>query len=87
MPPLPLANFIGRNILNLQCTAEGNPSPELSWEFKGKKISNSPKYRVTKPGRLQVFDVTIHDSGGYRCVATNSYGSTFGQVNVHAHGK
>ena len=87
IPPLPLANLIGRDILNLQCAAEGNPSPKLSWEFRGKKISNSDKYRVTKAGRLQVFGMTIQDYGGYRCVATNSYGSTFGQVNVRAYGK
>ena len=78
IPPLPLADFVGRNILTLQCAAEGNPSPELSWEFNGKKISNNFKYRVLKRGILQVFEVTIQDSGGYRCVATNSYGSTFG---------
>ena len=83
--PLPLADVIGRDTLNIQCEAEGNPSPKLSWEFKGKKITNSIKYRVS--GRkLQVFDMKIQDSGSYRCVATNLYGSTFGQLNVHAHG-
>lgn len=88
--PLPLANFAGRDILNLVCTAEGNPRPKLSWEFNGKKISSdsSKKYRVSEPGtKLQVFHVTLGDSGVYRCVATNSYGSTFGQLNIHIHGK
>ena len=87
--PLPLANFLGRDVLNLQCEAEGNPNPELRWEFNGTKISNSDKYRIPSSlsgKRLQVFDVTLKDSGAYRCVATNLYGSTFGQVNLHIHG-
>lgn len=88
IPPPPLANFIGRDILNLNCAAEGNPNPTLSWEFNGKKIHNSIKYRFSRLGtRLQVYNVTLEDSGVYRCVATNSYGSTFGQTNIHIHGE
>ena len=51
------------DIVSLNCTASGNPAPNISWS----RVSDGSV--VTFP-----LNVTSHHNGAYRCTADNGYG-------------
>lgn len=63
----------------LRCIAHGNPTPEISWELDGKKISNNERYQVgqyvTVNGAvvsyLNITSVHTNDGGLYKCTASS----------------
>ena len=37
LDPIPIENMAGRDKLMLECSASGNPAPQIDWSFEGKK--------------------------------------------------
>uniref|UniRef100_A0A0N5BTT6 Down syndrome cell adhesion molecule-like protein Dscam2 n=1 Tax=Strongyloides papillosus TaxID=174720 RepID=A0A0N5BTT6_STREA len=62
--------------LTLTCVVEGKPDPEIAWYLNGTLISSFDKrYVITEEGRyLQIFNISLLDSGIYKCEATNEAG-------------
>ena len=55
----------------------GKPQPEIQWLKDDEKLSNGDKYCITKDGvkhELRLQNITIEDSGFYKCVACNDIG-------------
>ncbi|KAK6627574.1 hypothetical protein RUM44_010052 [Polyplax serrata] len=61
--------------VHLYCNADGDPRPQISWLFGENYITPSHKHRFEADGTLTIFSVQPQDSGIYRCVASNSFGS------------
>jgi sulfate adenylyltransferase subunit 1 (EFTu-like GTPase family) len=55
----------------------GHPKPEVEWFKDDDKVSSGGNYRITQDGgkhELRLQNMTIEDSGIYKCVATNDEG-------------
>uniref|UniRef100_A0A670ZGG8 Ig-like domain-containing protein n=1 Tax=Pseudonaja textilis TaxID=8673 RepID=A0A670ZGG8_PSETE len=63
------------NSIILTCTADGRPSPNLSWMKEDQKIGEPT-------GHLQLHQIRPEDAGKYQCVANNQYGSLKTMVEV-----
>uniref|UniRef100_A0A1B0D9M5 Ig-like domain-containing protein n=2 Tax=Phlebotomus papatasi TaxID=29031 RepID=A0A1B0D9M5_PHLPP len=65
---------VGEEVI-LDCEAEGNPSPTVSWEREdGQQIVPTTRFYLTG-NQLHIKDAKESDSGLYICVAENSVGS------------
>ena len=61
------------NTATLYCSANGNPTPEVSWSrVNGSLPSN--RIRLTSDGLMQIADVRLEDAGKYKCLARNILG-------------
>uniref|UniRef100_A0A0N4ZRH8 protein-tyrosine-phosphatase n=1 Tax=Parastrongyloides trichosuri TaxID=131310 RepID=A0A0N4ZRH8_PARTI len=62
--------------LTLTCLVEGKPDPEIVWTLNGTAINPfDKKYSISEEGRyLQIFNLTLLDSGNYKCDAINEAG-------------
>ncbi|XP_004688211.1 PREDICTED: hemicentin-1 [Condylura cristata] len=74
------------NPVQLECKAEGNPLPAITWYKDNRPLSGSTT--VTFLNRGQIVDIEraqITDAGIYKCVAINSAGATelFYSLQVH----
>eukprot|EP00118_Oscarella_pearsei_P004915 m.21825 g.21825 ORF g.21825 m.21825 type:complete len:1518 (+) comp28230_c0_seq1:714-5267(+) len=61
----------------LDCEANGNPSPDITWTKDGQKLVFSPprvEYLASQ-GRLRITPALESDQGTYTCRAANSQGS------------
>ncbi|XP_050360629.1 basement membrane-specific heparan sulfate proteoglycan core protein isoform X13 [Nymphalis io] len=60
--------------IELTCATTGNPAPRITWQ----RVANRPLPRstVTYDALLIIDDANVEDSGEYRCIASNSAGST-----------
>ncbi|XP_013374071.1 PREDICTED: immunoglobulin superfamily member 10 isoform X2 [Chinchilla lanigera] len=62
----------------LNCSADGNPPPEISWILpNGAQFSNKPKtsqYLVASNGSLIIHKTIRNSAGKYRCAAKNKVG-------------
>ncbi|VDM74538.1 unnamed protein product [Strongylus vulgaris] len=66
--------FEGANA-KIQCGAVGKPKPQYHWFHEnGESISDSDKYKV-HDGLLVIESLSEHDSGEYKCVASNEVGN------------
>ncbi|XP_030072225.1 immunoglobulin superfamily member 10 [Microcaecilia unicolor] len=68
------------NQVEMKCTAEGRPSPTISWILANKTLvsefSSGNHHAIVKPGgTLIIKQVTVYDRGLYKCVAINPAGS------------
>ena len=62
--------------VTLQCDAEGNPEPWITWEKDRQLISpNDPNKFINSQGALEIAQVQHTDSGIYVCHATNPIGN------------
>ncbi|KAM9392389.1 hemicentin-1 [Pholidichthys leucotaenia] len=71
--------ILGENV-TLSCSAEGNPAPEIRWEY-----ASAENLMETTVGRQKIVNITRATSanfGIYRCVATNKVGTVTRSVNV-----
>ncbi|XP_071350315.1 neuronal cell adhesion molecule-like isoform X3 [Trachinotus anak] len=69
-------------VLEMECIAEGLPTPELSWtkvsgDFPAKRTSFL-HYQKT----LRIVNVSESDAGDYRCTARNRHGSVHHTIHV-----
>lgn len=78
----------------LRCIAHGNPTPEISWELDGKKISNNERYQVgqyvTVNGDvvsfLNITSVHTNDGGLYKCRASSKVGVASHSAKLNVYG-
>ncbi|EDO40996.1 predicted protein, partial [Nematostella vectensis] len=62
------------SVVTFNCTADGNPKPNVYWSKNGYKIGSTDFTKVGD-GFLKVEDLLPSDMGMYQCFATNSLGS------------
>ena len=65
--------------VHLKCTASGNPTPEITWELDGKKLSNTERFQVGQyvtvngdvVSNLNISSIHTNDGGLYKCIASS----------------
>ena len=62
--------------ISLQCTAEANPAPQLSWEGPNGTVPGSSS------GLLTLNSVQTDADGVYSCVATNAIAAVSTQIRI-----
>ncbi|KAK1792924.1 hypothetical protein P4O66_001649 [Electrophorus voltai] len=60
--------------VQIPCSAQGEPTPVLTWNKDGVQVTESGKFHISPDGYLEVHDVGLADRGRYECVARNSIG-------------
>ncbi|XP_034381901.1 neuronal cell adhesion molecule a isoform X4 [Cyclopterus lumpus] len=68
--------------LELECIADGLPTPEISWEKDGGELPSSRMSFSNFRKTLKVSDVNEDDGGDYRCTATNHLGTARHVIKV-----
>ncbi|KAL2103118.1 hypothetical protein ACEWY4_002286 [Coilia grayii] len=68
--------------LQLECIAEGLPTPEMAWSKDGGQLPAGRHSFHNFQKNLRITDVTEHDAGNYRCTAKNSQGLTHHVITV-----
>lgn len=87
-------NLVQGDPLVLECEAEGNPEPTLSWLKDGEPLDTSDE-RLTLSenadglanGTLRLEDLQFEDRAEYTCVATNEYGTSNSTILVRVKDK
>ncbi|RZC32102.1 I-set domain containing protein, partial [Asbolus verrucosus] len=82
------------NSVFMKCIASGNPTPEITWELYGRRLSNSERYQigqyVTVNGdvvsHLNITAIHTNDGGLYRCVASSKVGSADHSARINVYG-
>lgn len=75
-------------VVELACTAEGDPPPEISWYFNGDKIDDdSSNYKLAPNGSLLILNVRSALCGLYLCKAENLAGSSNATVELRYAGE
>ncbi|XP_077565479.1 neuronal cell adhesion molecule-like isoform X2 [Stigmatopora nigra] len=68
--------------LELECIAEGLPTPEMSWQKDGGELPTSRVSFLNYKKTLKISDVSEADAGDYTCTATNHLGSAHHIIKV-----
>ncbi|XP_037317747.1 neuronal cell adhesion molecule a isoform X7 [Pungitius pungitius] len=68
--------------LELECIADGLPTPEISWQKDGGELPSSRMSFYNYKKTLKVSDVNEADGGDYRCTATNNLGTVHHIIQV-----
>ncbi|XP_078021506.1 neuronal cell adhesion molecule a isoform X10 [Epinephelus lanceolatus] len=68
--------------LELECIAEGLPTPEISWQKDGGELPGSRTSFFNFKKTLKVSEVNEADGGDYRCTATNNLGTVHHIIKV-----
>ncbi|KAF7643368.1 hypothetical protein LDENG_00240640 [Lucifuga dentata] len=75
-------SMMAGSALSLSCSAEGNPTPQISWSFKTAGGGSRP---LSRGSELVVMATALSHAGQYDCVATNSEGNVTATVEVRVH--
>ncbi|XP_055767761.1 neuronal cell adhesion molecule-like isoform X10 [Salvelinus fontinalis] len=70
-------------VLELECIAEGLPTPEVSWYKESGDLPSSRMSFHNFQKTLKIADVMEADAGDYRCTAKNSLGSAHHIIKVN----
>nr|AEC50084.1 down syndrome cell adhesion molecule [Pacifastacus leniusculus] len=78
----------------LKCVAAGNPTPEITWELDGTRLSNSERMQVGQyvtvngevVSHLNISAVHTNDGGLYACVASSTVGSVKHAARLNVYG-
>lgn len=78
----------------LKCVAGGNPTPEISWDLDGKKISNNERYQVGQyvtvngdvVSYLNITSIHTNDGGLYKCFASSKVGTAEHSAKINVYG-
>lgn len=76
------------NTVKMQCKAEGRPTPVISWilanqtQVRGINTDDG-RVSVTADGTLVIENVSVYDSGHYKCIANNPAGADTATVQLH----
>lgn len=73
----------------LKCVASGNPTPEITWELDGKRLSNTERLQVGQyvtvngdvVSHLNISSIHTNDGGLYKCIAASKVGPFICLVN------
>ncbi|XP_035465480.2 neuronal cell adhesion molecule a isoform X7 [Scophthalmus maximus] len=68
--------------LELECIAEGLPTPDISWQKDGGELPSSRMSFHNFKKTLMISDVNEADAGDYRCSATNNLGNAHHMIKV-----
>ncbi|XP_061185116.1 protogenin-like [Saccostrea echinata] len=69
-------NFLVANRIRLYCSAQGRPTPSITWYHNGQRLQEDAGHVVFKDNNGQlVIESRVSDSGFYQCIAENPYGS------------
>ncbi|XP_068442971.1 neuronal cell adhesion molecule a isoform X3 [Clinocottus analis] len=68
--------------LELECIADGLPTPEISWQKDGGELPSSRMSFYNFKKTLKISDVNEGDVGDYRCMATNNLGTAYHIIKV-----
>ncbi|XP_071358490.1 neuronal cell adhesion molecule a isoform X8 [Trachinotus anak] len=68
--------------LELECIAEGLPTPEISWKKNGGELPSSRMSFRNFKKTLKISDVNEADAGDYHCTATNNLGTAHHIIKV-----
>ncbi|XP_043963807.1 neuronal cell adhesion molecule a isoform X6 [Gambusia affinis] len=68
--------------LELECIAEGLPTPDISWQKDAGKLPSGRAFFSNFNKTLKISDVNEDDGGEYRCTATNKLGSAHHLIKV-----
>ncbi|XP_063761950.1 neuronal cell adhesion molecule a isoform X6 [Eleginops maclovinus] len=68
--------------LELECIAEGLPTPEISWQKDGGELPSTRTSFYNFKRTLKVSEVNEADGGDYRCTATNNLGTAHHIIKV-----
>ncbi|KAE8281473.1 Neuronal cell adhesion molecule [Larimichthys crocea] len=68
--------------LELECIAEGLPTPDISWQKDGAELPSSRMSVQNFQKTLKISDVNEGDAGDYHCTASNKLGNTHHVIKV-----
>ncbi|CAJ1054974.1 neuronal cell adhesion molecule a [Xyrichtys novacula] len=68
--------------LELECIAEGLPTPEISWQKDGGELPSTRTSFHNFNKMLKISDVNENDGGEYRCTAMNNLGTAHHIIKV-----
>nr|XP_023016837.1 Down syndrome cell adhesion molecule-like protein Dscam2 isoform X6 [Leptinotarsa decemlineata] len=82
------------NSVFMKCIASGNPTPEITWELYGRRLSNNDVYQigqyVTVNGdvvsHLNITAIHTNDGGLYKCIASSKVGSADHSARINVYG-
>ncbi|KAK3093856.1 hypothetical protein FSP39_021105 [Pinctada imbricata] len=67
--------------LYLHCSAYGYPTPSIQWEVMGRPISSNQRVSVIR-GDLRITNLTLDDTGLYKCIVSNDEEKVEASVSV-----
>ncbi|XP_063975857.1 cell adhesion molecule Dscam1 isoform X2 [Diachasmimorpha longicaudata] len=78
----------------LKCVASGNPTPEITWELDGKRLSNTERLQVGQyvkvngdvVSHLNISSIHTNDGGLYKCIAGSKVGSAEHSARLNVYG-
>ncbi|XP_078498867.1 hemicentin-1 [Lissotriton helveticus] len=74
------------NNFSLECVAEGNPRPALTWLRDGRPLLHGRGVDILDEGRvLHLRNAQVSDTGRYVCIAVNVAGQTEKKYDVNVH--
>ncbi|KFM73053.1 Hemicentin-1, partial [Stegodyphus mimosarum] len=59
----------------LDCLVKGDPSPNIIWIKNGQKLELNHRIQIMMNGSLFIYNSSDQDSGHYKCIASNDFGS------------
>uniref|UniRef100_A0A8C1PQF9 Neural cell adhesion molecule L1 n=1 Tax=Cyprinus carpio TaxID=7962 RepID=A0A8C1PQF9_CYPCA len=69
-------------ILEMECIADGLPTPAISWVKHNSEIPSGRASFLNFSKTLRITDVSEADAGEYRCIANNHHGSVHHTIRV-----
>lgn len=78
-------SYSGDEVVEIECKVSGLPKPDISWyKLDGKLPENAV---VNEEGNLILKNVSIDNTGVYKCVGKNELGTSEGLAEVRIQGK
>lgn len=82
--------------VHLMCVASGNPTPEITWELDGKKLTSRERIQVGQylkmngngnvVSHLNISSIQTADGGLYKCIASSKVGSVEHAERLNVYG-
>nr|XP_020515589.1 neuronal cell adhesion molecule-like isoform X13 [Labrus bergylta] len=69
-------------VLEMECIAEGLPTPDISWTKVSGELPAKRTYFLHYQRTLRIENVSESDAGDYRCTAKNKLGSVHHNIHV-----
>uniref|UniRef100_A0A8D0A3C5 Neuronal cell adhesion molecule-like n=1 Tax=Sander lucioperca TaxID=283035 RepID=A0A8D0A3C5_SANLU len=69
-------------VLEMECIAEGLPTPEISWTKNSGDLPADRTSYLHYQKTLRIVNVSESDAGDYRCTARNEFGSVYHTIHV-----